>query len=104
MSLAGPGLPVRRHLRCGPWKGPNSGAERRGLGDIPGKQHIDGVDWMLADTGEDVAQIWARETEAKSLSALIRIALAASLRGEPAGALAPNEQIPNLSYTSIMRA
>jgi two-component system CheB/CheR fusion protein len=45
-----------------------------------------------------------RKTKAKSLSALIRIALAASLRGEPAGALAPNEQIPNLSYTSIMRA
>ena len=38
-----------------------------------------------------------RKTEAKTLSALIRIALAAGWLDEPAVALPPHEQIPNLS-------
>ena len=39
------------------WGASGGGAERRGLGDIPGQQRIDGVDGVLADSGEDAAQI-----------------------------------------------
>jgi hypothetical protein len=38
-----------------------------------------------------------RKTEAKSLSSLIRIALAAGWLDEPAAAQPPHKQIPNLS-------
>ena len=46
MSLAVLGRQSAAIFGVAQWKGPNSGAERRGLGDIPGKQHIDGVDSM----------------------------------------------------------
>ena len=40
--------------------GSSSGAEHRWFAGIPGQQVIDGVDRILADTGEDVAQIGFR--------------------------------------------
>ncbi len=45
-----------------------------------------------------------RKTEAKSLSALIRIALSAGLLGEPVVAATPHEHIPHLAQSSAIRS